>query len=581
MRRLSGGKERNIVNIYHFADQEAGGLNYTSGSADNDNMKMRRSISVAGNEGGMTMIELSLAAVVLLGAVVIMMGMFNTAIDILRYTTSRSLATQISNQAMEDMRSLDYAQAYIATPDSWPDDPDFRASPEPQFKDIDDTSGTTIWRSIATTTSAAAIQVEETIVRQRITFIIHRYVMFVDDGSTSDAYKRMVVKVRWLKTPVPGEVVMTTNFAKEDKGESRPWTRVLGIVSTNYNYFDPYDESDGGVNNELLDTTMGVEDSIRGPILPKIKQPVIWTEAVITGAKASYIDRVEYELFDPDGVSVAETVVASTSVEAGRYYKWSDLDTTQPEFPDGRGYLLRVEAIDDRDRTDVDTFRFNIDNSGPTDLSALTVIETTGSARRLTVEWDWDALPTDAVPELSRFIVWYENKTDNPGKWYDLAAVPGTERSFIHIGLSDDTKYGYRVMAVDTAGNTSPKKEKSQLTKTGFAVDTTAPNRVTSATVEAASWNTIELALSQAQDNVGGSGMAGYEWWARDAALSDWIVIGTTTETVNDPAYSYDSGLKPGRGYYYEVRPFDVEGNFGLWIQDGGWTDYYARTPMR
>ena len=580
---MSGGKERNIVNIYHFADQEAGELNSTAGSADKDNMKMRRSIFVAGDEGGMTMIELSLAAVVLLGAVVVMMGMFNTAIDILRYTTSRSLATQISNEAMEDMRSLDYAQAYISTPASWPDDPDFRASPEPQFKDIDDSSGT-IWRSIATTTSAAAIQVEETIVRQRITFIIHRYVMFVDDGSTSDAYKRMVVKVRWLKTPVPGVVMMTTNFAKEDKGESRPWVRVLGIVSTNYNYFDPFDESDGGVNNELLDTTMGVEDSIRGPVLPKIKQPVIWTEAVITGAKASYIDRVEYELFNPDGVSVAEAVVASTSVEDGRYYKWSNLDTKN-DFDDGRGYLLRVEAIDDRDRADVDTFRFNIDNSPPADMASdLRVIETTASARRLTVEWDWDATPTDAVPELSRFIIWYENKTISPGKWFDLAAVPGTERSFIHIGLSDNTKYAYRVMAVDTAGNISAKKEKSQLTQTGFAVDTTAPNRVTSATVEAASWNTIELALSQVQDNVGGSGIAGYEWWARDSVEWEWIVIGTSTDTVGT-SYHYDRELKPGRLYYYEVRPFDDEGNFGNWIQGGAPMDnydgYYARTPMR
>ncbi len=235
----------------------------------------------------MTMIELSMAAIIILGAVVVMMAMFDTSIDILRYTTSRSLATQVANQAVEDMRAMDYAQVVVSKPTSWPVDPYLDASDPPNVIDIDDFGAETL-RPLFTTDTAVGLQIEEMVERQRITFIIHRYVMLVDDGA-SDAFKRLMVRVEWLKTPVEGDVIISTNFSRDDKGESRPLLSILGIRSTHYDYFA----------NATLETTMGTDGSVRGGPFTTSINPDIWTEAVVTGAKANYMDRVEYKLDDP------------------------------------------------------------------------------------------------------------------------------------------------------------------------------------------------------------------------------------------------------------------------------------------
>lgn len=203
----------------------------------------------------MTLVELTFAAVVMMGAIITMLAMFDTAIDILRFTTARSLSTQLANEALEDMRALDYEQAFLSEPTTWPVDPDLDTGFDPpKFKDIDDSSATT-WRSLATTPTASAIQFEETVERQRITFVIRKYVMLVDDGANSDAFKRLVVKVKWLETSIDGETVVATNFSKEDEGESRPLAKILGIRSTNYSY----------ILDAPFETTLGVDNSIRGP----------------------------------------------------------------------------------------------------------------------------------------------------------------------------------------------------------------------------------------------------------------------------------------------------------------------------
>ena len=550
------------------------GLNYTAGSADNNNMKMRRSISVVRHEGGMTMIELSMAAIIILGAVVVMMAMFDTSIDILRYTTSRSLATQVANQAVEDMRAMDYAQVVVSKPTSWPVDPYLDASDPPNVIDIDDFGAETL-RPLFTTDTAVGLQIEEMVERQRITFIIHRYVMLVDDGA-SDAFKRLMVRVEWLKTPVEGDVIISTNFSRDDKGESRPLLSILGIRSTHYDYFA----------NATLETTMGTDGSVRGGPFTTSINPDIWTEAVVTGAKANYMDRVEFKLYDPDGNKLVETEVTSTSINfiEGRYFVWRDFNSKQ--YDDDTGYLVRAEAFDNLGRSDVDALRFNIDNDPPPPVTSFEVTLTVEAPMMFRLAWEWEP-GADEVPALSRFMITKKRNGGGAGDTtttitQNLLPAPA-ERSFldpISSGALSARNYHYRyeITAIDSAGNLSPPISSGRLKKTTLeATDTVGPVIVSSISGEPVSWNTAELSWPQTTDDVE---MGGYQLWSRQGNI--WGVVATTTDTVTDPVFHRDPQLFSGREYWYTVWAFDAVGNrVDEDPYNYPWPGIYVALPMR
>ncbi|MDP1808107.1 MAG: hypothetical protein Q8L35_01035 [Actinomycetota bacterium] len=520
-------------------------------------MKKRHFVTKITETAGMTMIEVSIAAVVLMGAVIIIMTMLNTAVGILRFTTSRSLATQIANEALEDMRSVDYSQAVLYDGAGWPDDPDLdKHFNPPKYKDVDST-GTVTWRSLLTTDTAAALQVEKSRERQHIVFLIRRYVFYVSDGAVAQAFKRLVVKVKWIGTDHPGEVVMTTNYALTDSGNPRPLSKILGIRSSNYNY----------LTNATEDTTVGEGDSIRGP-RSGVSQPQVQVEAVVTGAKASYIDRVGFKLYSPTtGLVVAETTVTSASVVNGKYFVWNGAST--PPFnttlrPDGIGYVVRTEAVDDRGKSDFDAMTFNIDNTSPkpTGIPEDFLFGT----RALLIKWSPGDVTGDAAPQLARFIIL---RADNGG-WAGsfgvpqaIAAVPGGKNYYVDAGLASGYRYQYKVKAIDTAGNFAESSPKARVAAIGTPlVDGAAPNAVPAATVDAVAWSTISLSWIPATDN-GSSGMGGYQIRARDTAAGTSMVIDATTDTVNNPLYYSDEGLKPNKTYYYSWRAFDNEGNLG------------------
>lgn len=500
---------------------------------------MQRLAKIFRNTSGMTMIEITFASAILLGSITTMIVMFDTAISIYNSTTARSLATQLANEEMEEIRSLDYEEVYNSTPASWPSDPDLDTSTNPpKYIGINDDSQTVL-RSIVTSNTASGLLVERSTARKKINFTVRKYVLWVDDSSTTQAFKRLIVKINW-DGRIPGHLTFVTNYSKEDKGEPRPSVTILGVRSTNYNYFSGMSQ----------DTTMGADDTIRGP-LSGVNTPIVFTEASVNSAKATGISKVVYTLYDPSGSVAAATEV--TTPDADGLYRWA-LNTTS--LADDSGYLIQAEAIDTLGDSSVDALRVNIDNTVPEQPTSIGANNFPDSAMRVQITWEWEPVGGDPVPALSRFIVY---RKPSSGSWIQLAALPGKTREFIDANAGG--RNTYQLKAVDTAGNVAMSVEKERIHIKGSATDLWPPSSVSSATVEAISWKTAELAWPPATDF--GSGVAGYSWRSTQD-LVNWTIVGQSFDLINNPIIYYDPGLKPGKKYYYTPYAFDEEGNESL-----------------
>lgn len=488
------------------------------------------------------MIEVVFASSVLLASIMIMISMFDTSVSILSFTTTRSMATQIANEVIEDIRGKDYEQVLSQAPmGAWPEDPDLDHSvTPPRYKDVDD-NAQPLWRTIATTTAVGYLPMEQNVIRRNISFTIRKYVLWVADSSVTTAYKRLVVRVRWPSPGAPGEVVMSTNYAKSDTKDPRPSIAIIGVVSKNYNYFKGVSE----------DTTLSQDDSIRGPNAGAgVRTPTVYARASVNSAKATGISRIDFALLDPTGNTLT-TGIDSTKDSNGNY-SW-DLATTA--YGDGQGYLIQAVAVDSLGKKEVATVRVNIDNTDPTAPQNVNAVDMPGSAKRLHVSWDWVPDSGDQVPVISRFIVY---RKPSGGVFTRRAAVPGDSVDFMDAEVSGT--YVYNIQAVDTAGNVMMSGEKDRVVVKGAPTDLIAPVPVTTESAASASWKAIDLYWSPTSDDDGGSGMAGYFWYSSDD-YSNWTIVGETADVVSDPLYYRDTGLKPGKIYYYRPIAFDSEGN--------------------
>ncbi len=498
-------------------------------------MKKPRFFEVIKDARGFTMIEMAFAGIVLMGAVTTMMVMFDASISVFKYTTSRSLGTQLANEEMEKIRSNDYEQVYNSSPSQWPDDPSLTTGNPPNYKDVDD-DGDPVLRTIITTTSPSGLVVENVTSRKQIDFKVRRYVLWVDDTSNTQAYKRLVVKVSWTKF-VAGEIVLTTNYAKEDYREPRPNVSIVGVRSTNFDYFQDISQ----------DTTLGADDSIRGPN-HEANSPIVFTRASVNSAKATEISSVTYTLYYPNGLVAASTVV--NSPDANGLFRWV---LNSNSYVDGTGYLIKAEGVDDRGNSDVDALRINIDNNVPAAADNIDARNFSDSAGRVRVTWDWTPSTSDTVPVISRFIVYRKAPSSSSEQ---QAALPGSVREFI-----DTEAWGngtYRVKAVDTAGNNILSTSKDRVRIKASITDLWPPSSVSEASATAISWKKAELIWSASTDT--GSGVAGYSWSATDD-LNNWTIVGQSFDLINDPITYEDPDLKPGKTYHYAAFAFDEEGN--------------------
>ena len=496
-----------------------------------------RFINILKDSKGMTMIEITFASIVLLASITTMLAMFDTAINIYSFTTARSLATQLANEEMENIRSLAYEQVYNDVPTAWPDDSDLNTDTDPPKYIGVGNDSETVLRTIVTSDTANGLLVERSTSRKNINFTVRKYVLWVEDATNTQAFKRLIVKINWQDGKIPGKIMFATNYSKEDEVEPRPSVTILGVRSTNFDYF----------RDMSLDTTMGVDDSIRGPLTGAIT-PIIFTRASVNSAKATGITKVVYTLYYPNG-NVAATYEV-TNPDADGNYRWA-LNTTA--FSDGSGYLIKAEAIDSQGNSDIDALRVNIDNTAPVVPTNLDADNFPDSAMRVEVTWDWLPPVEDALPVISRFIVY---RRQSSGGWTQQAALPGEVTQFIDTDAAG--RNTYRIKAVDTAGNTIMSAERERINIKSSPTDLWPPSSVSTATAQAISWKTAELILTPVTDV--GSGVAGYSWQSTQD-LVHWTIVGQSLDLVNNPVIYQDPGLKPGKTYYYTPLAFDEEGN--------------------
>jgi chitodextrinase len=126
-----------------------------------------------------------------------------------------------------------------------------------------------------------------------------------------------------------------------------------------------------------------------------------------------------------------------------------------------------------------------------------------------------------------------------------LIASP-TTTSYVDQGLSGSTSYTYYVSAVDKAGNESAVSAPAPTT-TLQVPDTTPPSVPTNLKGTAVSGTWINLTWNASQDNVGGTGLAGYEIFRNS------VKIGTSTVA----SYS-DQSASPATTYTYQVLAYDA-----------------------
>ncbi len=141
----------------------------------------------------------------------------------------------------------------------------------------------------------------------------------------------------------------------------------------------------------------------------------------------------------------------------------------------------------------------------------------------------------------------------NCSNFAEIATPGGT--SYSNTGLAAGTTYGYRVRAVDAAGNPSSYSSVASATAPNqTTTDTAAPSNPTNLAASAVSTSQINLSWSASTDNVG---VTGYRLERCSGAnCTNFAQIATPGGT----SYS-NTGLTAGTTYRYRVRAVDLAGN--------------------
>lgn len=174
-----------------------------------------------------------------------------------------------------------------------------------------------------------------------------------------------------------------------------------------------------------------------------------------------------------------------------------------------------------------------VDTQAPTNPTNL-VATATGAT---TIELTWTA-SSDNIG-VDHYEVWRDDAF--------LANAPSN--SYNDSGLTPETQYAYKVLAVDAADNKSGfSLEKTATTDAAPSGDEEAPTAPTNLTATANGSNQIDLTWDAATDNVG---VTAYKVYRDDIAIQ---TLGNVTSWSN-------TGLAPSTEYTYKVSACDAAGN--------------------
>ena len=184
----------------------------------------------------------------------------------------------------------------------------------------------------------------------------------------------------------------------------------------------------------------------------------------------------------------------------------------------------------------------------PTNLRAVAI-----SANQIRLTWNH---PWSDVPNSAFGYEIYRNGTK--------LSVKTSHKYYVDTGLSPNTEYSYYIVAYN--GNelrSNPSASVTEWTKLSSpnVVDRQEPFLPTNVRATALSSSQIKITWTASTDDVG---VVGYK------VYRDGVEIGNTTNT----SYT-DSGLQPGKDYYYFIRAYDAKGNYSnasAYVTE--WTNY-------
>ena len=184
------------------------------------------------------------------------------------------------------------------------------------------------------------------------------------------------------------------------------------------------------------------------------------------------------------------------------------------------------------------------DTTPPTAPSNLTA--TPASSSQINLSW---TASTDNVGVTSYLV---ERCTGTGCSTYTQIAAP-TTTTFSDSSLAAGTAYGYRVRAIDAAGNLS--SYSNTVTATTLAGDTQSPTTPTNLVATSISGSQINLTWTGSTDNVGVTGYLIERCTGTNCTSFD------RQTTIPGTTYN-DTGLTPNTSYTYQVKATDAAGNF-------------------
>ncbi|AGC67135.1 S-layer domain-containing protein [Thermoclostridium stercorarium subsp. stercorarium DSM 8532] len=160
------------------------------------------------------------------------------------------------------------------------------------------------------------------------------------------------------------------------------------------------------------------------------------------------------------------------------------------------------------------------------------------------VELKWTYPASNKIPESS-FQTVIERRTAGSNTWQTIASVPGSEDSYTDKGLSEATRYYYRIRAVTLASSVylySPYSSSGQYVTTFLKAPRNVKAEITSTSSVKISWEDVS------------SNESGYRI-ERKTGNGSFVRIGSTK--ANETTFT-DRSVQNGQLYTYRVVPFNA-----------------------
>ena len=304
------------------------------------------------------------------------------------------------------------------------------------------------------------------------------------------------------------------------------------------------------------------------------------------------------------GTNASATAEVDGSFQAGTTYdpsvSYAPAIANSGNLPSGDQYYLKIIAKDTAGNFSAGSkdYTVKVDNTAP-DVTSTAVSATTTYSNKVQVSWVKPPDDSDDVTgggAVKYYVYWCLRDAGNGDpeptitcySETDIATAGRYEQTMAPDAIADITNtsfndyssdasytYYFGIRAIDSANNMSTSV--SPIGGPGYISDTTPPSVPSSVSASALTGTSIQVNWTAASDN---TGIAGYQvWYTTNSGVStfpgDYTLAGSTSNTT----YT-QSGLVDYKEYYYRVRAYDGDTNYGN-INDPATnpSPAFARTP--